>query len=183
MSDFKTGTIYSYERDLMMNLLAQDVQDKILQEDPCKFVDSNLVSQELFRIGDRVDALELEKGKSDEQVISLKRYYTLLEAKDYLFFKKINEKCDSEYNLNLFFYSNDPKKCPQCQDQGFVLSYARTKDENMRTYSFDVDLDLPVVQYLVLAYNVTEVPTNVFNEEVYTGFLDNSEVDEIIEND
>ena len=82
--------------------------------------------------------------------------------------------------MNLFFYSNDQKKCERCDDQGFVLSYARTKDGNIRTYSFDVDLGLPVVDYFVNYYNVTEVPVTVFGDHVYRGFLSTEEVDVIV---
>lgn len=180
MSDVKTSAIYGYERDLMTNFIFQDVQTDLLQSDPCNFVNSDLVSQGLFRVGDRLDALEKEKGSDDDQVKSLKAYYTILEVKDFLFFKKINKDCNASFVLNLFFYSNDPKVCDQCVDQGFVLSYARAKNENVRTYSFDVDMQLPVVQYLVSYYNVTNLPTVVFNEKIYQGFVDAEEVDEII---
>ncbi len=182
MSDVKTSKIYDYERELMTNFLVQDVQSDLLVSDPCKFADSGLVSQELFKVGDRLDALERENGKGDEQVISLKRYYTALQVKDYLFFKKVNEECDGNFILNLFFYSNDPKVCEKCQDQGFVLSYVRTNNENLRTYSFDVDLDMPLVQYLVGYYNVTEVPTVIFNDQVYYGFMSRERAEDIIEN-
>ena len=183
MSDFKTSKIYSYERDLMTNLITQDIQSELLEADPCSFISSGLVSQELFIVGDRLDALEKELGKDDEQVIGLKQYYTLLEVKDYLYFKKVNDECNATFILNLFFYSNDHKKCERCEDQGFVLSYARIKNDNIRTYSFDSDIDIPVVNYLVAYYNVTELPTNVFNGEVYHGFINTEKVEDIIENE
>ncbi len=180
MSDVKISKIYGYERELMTNLLFQDIQSDLFESDPCSFVDNDLVSQELFKVGDRLDALESELGKNDEEVVSLKRYYSILEIKDYLFFKKVNEKCKTDYILNLFFYSNDPKKCEKCEDQGFVLSYARAKNDKIRTYSFDVDLGLPVVDYLAGYYNVTGVPVVVFNEKVYQGFISKQEVDVIV---
>src|SRR3989338_1900549 len=100
MSDFKTSKIYSYERDLMTNLITQDIQSELLEADPCSFISSGLVSQELFIVGDRLDALEKELGKDDEQVIGLKQYYTLLEVKDYLYFKKVNDECNATFILN-----------------------------------------------------------------------------------
>lgn len=181
MSDYKVSKIYNYERDLMTNFLVQDIQSELMEEDPCKFVSTELASQELFKVGDRLDALEKDLGKDDEQVVSLKKYYNLLAVRDYLFYKKVNEECDKDFILNLFFYSNDPKKCEKCEDQGFVLSYVRAKNDKIRTYSFDVDLGLPAVDYLVKFYNVNEVPSVVFNEDVYYGFLDTEKVEEIIE--
>lgn len=182
MSDFKTSKIYDSERELMTNFLVQDVQSELLTTDPCKFVTSGLVSQELFKVGDRLTALENELGKNNPQVLSLKRYYTILQLKDYLFFKKVNEKCNSKFILNLFFYSNDHKKCEKCEDQGFVLSYVRAKNDNIRTYSFDIDLEMPIVQYLTHYYNVTGIPSVVFNEQVYTGFVTTERAEGIIQN-
>lgn len=180
ISDYKISKIYDYERDLMTNFLVQDIQGELMEEDPCKFVSTGLASQELFKVGDRLDALEKDLGKDDEQVISLKKYYNLIEIRDYLFYKKVNEGCDGEFILNLFFYSNDQKKCEKCEDQGFVLSYVRAKNDKIRTYSFDVDLGLPTVDYLTKFYNVNEIPSVVFNEEVYYGFLDTEKVEEIV---
>lgn len=182
MSDVKISKIYGYERELMVNLLLQDVNSELIQSSPCEFVDSGLVSQELFKVGDRLDALERELGKNDEEVLSLKRYYTVLEVKDYLFFSKLNEKCGGKFVLNLFFYSNDPKKCERCDDQGFVLSYVRGEDNRIRTYSFDVDLGVPVVNYFIDLYNITDVPVVVFDDKVYYGFLGREEIDSIIKN-
>ena len=180
MSDYKIEKIYGYERELMTNLIMQDTQMALLEDDICRFSEGGLISQELFRIGDRLDALEKELGKNDEQVISLKKYYTILELKDYLYFKKVNKECSAKFILNLFFYSNDPKKCEKCEDQGFVLSYVRAKNENMRTYSFDTDLDLPLVKYLINYYNIEEVPTLIFNEEKYTGYMTTEQIEEIL---
>ncbi len=183
MSDYKITKIYGYERELMNNFLRQNLQSELMENDVCNFSNSGLVSQELFKVGDRLDALEKDLGKDHQEVISLKKYYILLEVKDYLFFKKVNEKCNGEFILNLFFYSNDPKKCEKCEDQGFVLSYARAKNDNIRTYSFDVDLGLDVVNYLADYHKIENVPSVVFYDKVYTGFLDTEKVESIIKNE
>lgn len=180
MSDYKITKIYDYERELMTNFLVQDIQSDLMEEDPCNFVSTGLASQELFRVGDRLDALEKDLGKDDEQVIGLKKYYNLIEIRDYLFYKKVNEECHKDFVLNLFFYSNDQKKCEKCEDQGFVLSYVRTKNDKIRTYSFDVDLGLPAIDYLTKFYKINDVPSVVFNEDVYYGFLDTEKVEEIV---
>ncbi|MBI2148699.1 hypothetical protein HYU23_03385 [Candidatus Woesearchaeota archaeon] len=180
MSDFKMSRIYDYEVGLMTNFLVQDVQSQLINENPCDFVNSGLVSQELFEVGDRVTALEKDLGKKDDRVLSLKKYYTVLQVKDYLFFKNVNEKCNSNYILNLFFYSNDPRVCERCEDQGFVLGYLRADNINIRTYSFDVNLDLPIVKYLISYYNVTVTPTVIFNDKVYSGFISADQLNKLL---
>ncbi len=181
ISDFKTSKIYGYERDLMTNFLTQDLESDLLISHPCDFVNSSFVSQELFGVGDRLSALEKDLGKTNEQVLSLKKYYMVLQVKDYLFFKNFNEKCSGKFILNLFFYSNDHKICEKCEDQGFVLSYARAKNDKLRTYSFDVDLDTPIIKYLMSRYNVTAVPAVIFNDKVYNEFINTQKAEKIIE--
>ena len=181
MSDIKVSKIYDSERSLMTNLLVQDIQNQLfLSDTPCGFVNDGLVSDELFKVGDRLTALENDLGKNDPGVLSLKTYYTVLQAKDFLFYNNVNKKCGNKTILNLFFYSNDPKKCDRCEDQGFILSYLRANNENIRTYSFDVDLEIPLIKYLVKSHNITSVPAVVFNDKVYTGFLDKETAEGII---
>ena len=164
----------------MSTFLVHNLQTDLLITDPCGLSNNSLVSQEIFKVGDRLSALENDLGKKDPQVISLKKYYTLLEIKDYLYYKNLNEKCKTNFVLNLFFYSNDPKKCEKCEDQGFVLSYVRLKNQNIRTYSFDVDLGVSILDYLVKHYNITELPSVVFNEKTHKGFLDRADVEEML---
>ncbi len=180
LSDYKVNKIYDSERELMTNFLFQDVETALISNDPCKFSNSSLVSTVLFNSGDRLISLEKDLGKNDVKVISLKKYYTILQVKDFLFYKKVAKQCDTDIVLNLFFYSNDPKKCEKCEDQGFVLTYLRAKYPNVRTYSFDVDLNLSVVDHLKELYGVTKVPSVVFDEDVYSGFVDNDRAEEII---
>jgi len=172
MSDIKINKINSFERDLARNYLLYDVQNELLGSDPCSFVNSTFISYDIFSVGNRLEALEGERGKNDEEVISLKKYYTLLEIREYLFYKKVNKECNSDFILNLFFYSNDPEKCPKCQDQGLVLNYARQIDNTLRTYSFDVDLDMPTVNHLMTYYGVIEIPATVVMDTTYNTFLD-----------
>lgn len=180
MTGKKVTKIYESERELTTQFLVQDLRNTLLLSEPCKFVESKFVSGELFEIGRRLGALEREKGSSNPDVLSLKKYYTALELNDLLYFRQVNNRCGKKFILNLFFYSNNPERCGKCNDQGLVLAYARTKHENIRTYSFDVDLDSPLIEHLKELYGVTDVPSTVFNEKVYSGFLSDDEVERIL---
>ena len=181
MGQYKVSKIYESQRDLTTQFLTQGLQSDLLLETPCNFINNELVSSDLFNVGRRLDALERERGSKDLDVISLKKYYTALQLRDYLYFKKANTECNSSYLLNLFFYSNDKDKCPECGDQGLILTYARNKNKKLRTYSFDVDVDSPLINYLIKGYNITSVPSVSFNDKLFFKFVDKNETMDIIE--
>ena len=180
MSNFKINQIDIFERDLARNYLLYDIQNDLIGSDPCSFINSTFVSQDLFNVGRRLESLEQERGKKDEDVISLKKYYTLLQVREYIFYKRVNKECSSDFTLNIFFYSNDPEKCGKCQDQGVILNYVREKTEDLRTYSIDADLDMSVVNYLMQYYKVNTLPTVVINENVYNESLSYEQIKNII---
>ncbi len=180
MSDYKTSKIYDYERELATTFLIQNVQSELLASDPCKFINTSFLSNELFIVGDRLTSLEKDLGKTNKNVLSLKKYYMVLQLKNYLFLKKVNKDCGEKFILNLFFYSNDPLTCETCVDQGFVLTYLRAKNDRIRTYSFDMDLDMPLIKYLSEYYNVTTLPTVVFNDTVYSSFISKERAEELL---
>lgn len=184
MGNYKVSKIYESERELTTQFLTQDVQNTLLTfslSDPCKFFNSEIVSSELFNVGRRLESLEKEKGPKDADVVILKKYYTALQLKDYLYFSKVNKECNGNYTLNLFFYSNDANLCGQCNEQGLVLTYFRVKDPKIRTYSFDTQLDSVLVKGLVQYYNVTNIPTVVFNDKIYNKFMSKDEIEKVIE--
>ena len=95
-----------------------------------------------------------------------------------MFFTKLNEECSANYLVTLYFYSNE-ESCTDCETQGYLLTYLRDKYSFVKTYSFDVELDSPVIDSLKLIYNVTTVPSIVFDGELYSGFLSKEELENI----
>lgn len=167
--------------DMKSDLLRYDLQYKLLGEYPCEYVDDmSPIGGEYEEIRFRIAKLENELGKYDERVLTLKEYYSLLEISDFLYFSDLNRKCGTNYDLILYFYSNDKDRCPSCEKQGLVLDVVYQENEGIRIYSFDYDLDMTEINILKDRYKVNSVPSIVINGKLYSGFNDIDKVRALI---
>jgi len=127
-------------------------------------------------LADKISYSENNIGAEDVDVISLKKYYSLLEIKDYLLMKKIRERCGEKSIFILYFYKND--NCDDCTKQGYVLTSLREKYPDLRVYSFDYNLDLSAIKAMVSIYKVQDnLPAIVINGKVYNGFKSIEEIE------
>jgi hypothetical protein len=101
----------------------------------------------------------------------LKKYYSLLEIKDYLLTKKIYARCGTKSAFILYFYTT-AENCSECQRQGLALSVLREKYPELRVYSFDYSIDLSAVKAMLQIYKIedTKLPALVVDDNVLTGF-------------
>jgi thioredoxin-like negative regulator of GroEL len=103
-------------------------------------------------------------------VAALKRYYSLLEIKDYLLMKRITERCKEASVFVLYFYGN-ADACEDCDKQSYVLTALREKYPGLRVYSFDYNIDISAVQTLKSIYKVGDaLPALVMNGKTFNGF-------------
>jgi len=174
----KTDDIANMKQQLELELSQLDLEDKIIS-DNC--IDPKLLVEKLDDLSARLTYLEAQYAKNDPKIIELKEPYTLLEIRHYLRMKQMNEICDSNYTLILFFYSNDPENKDNSEKQGFVLDYLRSKYENVKIYSFDSDLNMSIIQTLKEANQITITPSTVIDGKVYAGFHDKDELTSVIE--
>lgn len=158
-------------------LLRYDLQYKLLGEFPCQYVEKSAVSDEYEEVRARISKLERDKGKDDKEVITLKVYYSILQISDMLYYRALNKECGMDYDIVLYFYSNDKDTCPSCERQGFVLDYLFSKYPETRIYSFDVDLDAPEIQILKGKYEIYDVPTVIINDFSIPGFSESEDLE------
>lgn len=170
LNEIKYKDISILTQEFRTKALNFDVQGMLLREGLCTGVNVDTFDRDLIEISGHVQSLEDQLGKQDDQVVAMKEYYFLLEIRHWLFLKKLREDCNSNYDLILYFYSNDEEKCESCEGQGYILSYLRQKYDNIRIYSFDVDVDNPTVKLLIDLYSVKQAPSIALNERLYTGF-------------
>jgi hypothetical protein len=127
------------------------------------------LSDELNTLGDKLSYAEQQQGIDSEDVVTLKKYYSLLEIKDALLMKKVYEKCAVRPISILYFYSNTD--CPDCKNQGYVLTAIRQDHPEVRVYTFDYNLSLSALKTLLSVYKIkTPLPAIVINDKVYSGF-------------
>ena len=168
LSNKKIDQLKSIEDKISVDLMSSETQFSLLQELSCKDVTTNVLSSELNSFADKITFSENNIGIDDSNVVSLKKYYSLLEIKDYLLMKKITERCGEKSIFILYFYKND--KCDDCTKQGYVLTSLREKYPNLRVYSFDYNLDLSSIKAMTSIYKVPDnLPAIVINGKVYSG--------------
>jgi thiol-disulfide isomerase/thioredoxin len=119
-------------------------------------------------------------GADNEKVLNLKKYYFILEGKHFLLAKK-QQKCfgmkpSLENSIILYFYSNKGD-CTTCDQESAVLTFLLDEYPGLKVYSFDSNLDSPVVDVFKKIYGVgNESPVLVINEKTYYGFMDKKAV-------
>jgi hypothetical protein len=170
-TDKKVENIKTVQARLATDILSSEAQFALLSELSCNQVDEEeTLSSELNDIADKIAYSEKNLSASDE-ITDLKKYYTVLQIKDYLITKKINQKCGNKRVPVLYFYTT-ADNCIECTKQSFVLTELRTKYPNVRVYSFDYNLDLSALRALIHIYKIedTKLPALVVDEQTNTGF-------------
>lgn len=135
---------------LSTDTLSIDTQFALLEEAPCSdLTDGTTLTTELSDLGDKLSFTENKLGANNPEVLALKQQYTLLEIRDYLLTKNLAKTCKLDPVTVLYFYSNKPGSCKDCDRAGYALSYLRQTYPKLRVYSFDYDLDLGALRTLV----------------------------------
>lgn len=176
----KISQLESIQDTVSTDILSSELRFALLERSSCDYFvgDSALLSEELGTFGRRLAFMEEQLGVENKNVKQLKKFYSLLQIKDYLLTLNLSEKCDLDSNTILYFYSND---CEDCNRQGYILTELREKHHGLRIYSFDYNLDTPALNTLISVYGVIdELPVLVINEEVYSGFKTIEDIKEIL---
>ncbi|HEX5774960.1 MAG TPA: hypothetical protein VFY28_03315 [Candidatus Paceibacterota bacterium] len=162
------------QNQLAVDTLSLETQFSLLEEAPCEDrTGGTELSQEVSNLGDRLVRSEERLGKTNEEVLQLKKQYTLLQIRDYLLTKRLAETCDISPVTVLYFYSNAPGACEDCDRASYALSYLRQTYPTLRVYSFDYDLTLGALKTLVTVEKIrADFPAFVINGQRSYGFTD-----------
>ncbi len=181
INDARLESIRVIEENIATDTLSLETQFDLLSELSCADIRENSVlSREVSTLSRRLSYEEGRLGAENEEVVRLKRQYSLLLIKDILLMKKISQKCSLQPVFVLYFYSNSDD-CPDCERQGYVLTALGEAYPKLRVYSFDYHLDLPALQTLATIYDLSgELPALVVNEKAYYGFKTVEELEKII---
>lgn len=170
----RVAQLNELQTELATDTLSIETQFALLEEAPCSaLTEGNTLSQEMTELGDRLSFAEGQLGTDNEQVIELKKQYTLLEIRDYLLTKRLIETCDVDPTVVLYFYSNKPGECDDCARASYALSYLHGENPELRVYSFDYNLDLGALKTLIAVEKVEpRFPAFVIDGEQVYGFED-----------
>lgn len=180
-SEKRIAEIKAVEDKISLDLLSSETQFALLKESSCKAIDhSTAFSEELGSLADKLSYMEDSLGVTNPDVISLKKYYSLLQIKDYLLAAQVNQKCGTHPITIIYFYSN-LGDCADCKKEGYVLTKLREEYPELRIYSFDYNLDLSAVKTMKSLYGVRNtLPALNIWEENYYGLKTAEDVEKII---
>jgi len=179
ITNTKLNQVELLEQDMKVDTMAIELQYLLLAEDPCSYLNSTPLTEELYDIGNKLDYMENQLGNKNPTVLRIKEYYSLLEIRHWLYMKKVNKECKQNNSLILYFYSN-LGDCSSCKEQGFVLNYLRRKFPSINVYSFDINIDNIALDTIKDIYGIKETPSLIINEKVYFGFRDSKEMETLI---
>jgi hypothetical protein len=176
----KLDEIRNIQDKISIDILSSETQFSLLEQSSCKDIGSGSLSNELGNLEAKLTYTENQRGTEDPEVQTLKRYYSLLEIKDYILMNKISEKCKKTPLSIIYFYSNNDN-CKDCQKEGFVLTKLRETYPELRVYSFDYNMDISAVQTLISINKVkNELPALVIKDQVYYGFQSIEDIEKAV---
>lgn len=182
LSNKRVESVKSIQDNIAIDILSSETQFSLLGEVPCSNVSDSILSPQLSEIGDKLSKTETDRGANDADVIYLKKYYSLLQIKDYILSKKLVEKCGSTKKqvFIIYFYSNKGD-CTDCEKEGYVLTRLKEMYPDLRVYSFDYNLPLSAIDSMKTIYRVkSSLPALVIEDKTYTGFKSIEDLDALL---
>ncbi len=172
--------IRSIGDQIAVDILSSETQFSLLAESSCHDLGTSVLSTEINALASKLSYAEENLGSNNPEVIALKRYYSLLQIKDYLLMKKISEKCGTKPIVILYFYSN-AGDCPLCERTGYILTYLREQYPDLRVYSFDYHLDLSALRTLISMFKIeNRLPTIMVNDKVHYNLASLEEIEKVV---
>lgn len=180
LSEKKLSQLTNLQQNLGVDILSLETQFSVLAQAPCENLNESTLTQELYDISQKLTSIENTLGANNPDFLRLKKYYSILEIKHWLLLKRAAKDCNLDLVSIIYFYA-DNKACPDCEDQGYILTYLRKKYPFLRIYSFDYDLPLSALQTLKSIYVLEKkLPVVVVQNKVYYGFKSKKELEEIL---
>ena len=169
INNSRIDELRNIQDSISINLLSSDMQFNLLRDAACDDLFNSAIGEEMGNLSDKLSYMESVGKGDDPSVVTLKRYYSLLEIRDYLLINSAALKCPKRPITILYFYQAD---CPDCDRQGQVLTYLRQHHPDiLRVYSFDHDLDVSAVKTLANIYKIgNPFPAVVIKGKTLNGF-------------
>lgn len=176
----KINQLKGIQDKISIDILSSEAQFALLAEASCEDISNSSLSHELSDLSERLDYGERTIGANNPDIIALRRYYSLLEIKDYLLMKKMIDRCHIVVPHIIYFYTNQDD-CEDCGRQWSTITAIRNKYPEVRVYTFDYNLDLSATKTLISMYKVpAKFPAMILAGKTYTGFQEFEEIEQNI---
>ena len=186
-SNRRVADIRATQDEISTDILSLETQFDLLQEHSCSDIAENtILPSALSSLGNQLSYMESQRSTNLGELTRLKSLYSLLEIKDYLLMKQIAGKCNLKPVFILYFYSNKGDCTTACENQGYVLTSLSETYPQLRTYSFDYNLNVSALQTLISINDVEAtppaggLPALVINNKVYYGLKTTADIEKIL---
>lgn len=181
-SDKKIESLRDLESQISLNILSVETRFSLLQKTSCEHIVSNKdddagFNKDLNDLALKVKSLENQLGYFNQDVLSLKKYYSLLQIKDYLLMKEYHDRCKQDIVSILYFHDVD---CTTCSRQSIILDKIVEEYPEIRVYYFDKTTNTPALDTLSSIFKIKETPALVINDKVYKGYQDLAQIESYI---
>lgn len=171
-SNNKIDQLREIQEQIAIDILSTETRYSLLEKTSCAHSVSNLeveqgLSRELNDLARRLKFMESQLGAEDEDVLFVKKYYSLLQVKDFLLMEELSKRCGENLFTILYFHQGD---CDDCQKQSLVLDELVEEYPDTRVYWFDKDVNTPAVQTMLSIFGIKQGPTMVINDQTFEGF-------------
>lgn len=178
----KLNQMENIYQQISTNILSTETKFSLLRIASCKDTVSDTsfedeLTYELNGMAKRVKYMESQLGVDDPNVVLIKTQYSLLQIKDYLLMRELATRCKEKMSTILYFHDLD---CADCRKQSLVLDKISLLYPNIRVYWLDRNLQTPAMQTMISMFSVTNTPSIVIEEKIYSGFKSVDEIKEII---
>ncbi len=180
-SNNKINQLQEIQEQIAIDILSTETRYALLEQTSCVHSVTSLeeeqgLSRELNDLARRLKFMESQLGTEDEDVLFVKKYYSLLQVKDYLLMEEIKNRCGENLFTILYFHQGD---CDACQKQSLVLDELVREYPETRVYWFDKDVNTPAVQTMLSIFGIKQGPTMVISDRAYEGFYTFEEIQQI----
>lgn len=174
----KTDTLDVSQRAILAFVEIFNAKQNYTDEQLCNLSWGD-IWKEKVEIGAILTSLENRLGKNDARVMEQKRVYNEIQLKTLDIVEAYKEKCDSDWKIILFFYTNNPKDSRGSAElsdrQGYMLNTVyNINQENNKIFAFDGNAG--GVEDLMKGYNITRFPSLVIEGVVYNEFKSAGEI-------
>ncbi|MDQ5901375.1 MAG: hypothetical protein QG580_90 [Patescibacteria group bacterium] len=178
LNNSKLEEIRKIEDTISIDILSLETQFDLFEELSCENITDSILSKELNELASKIEYGE-KNFDLDGELLSLKKYYSLLQIKDFLLMQKATERCNLNIESIIYFYGRED--CEDCGKQGYVLTDLRQEYPELRVYSFDYYMDLSAIDALKSIYQIDQnLPALIINERVYKGFKSREDIETIM---
>lgn len=180
-SNKRIEAVKQIQDNISIDILSSETQFDLLKEASCVNLDSSILAPEISELGDKLSSAESDRGSNDLDILYLKKYYSLLQIKDYILSKKLAEKCATKKPVFIIYFYSNSGDCSECTKEGYVLTFLKEKYSDLRVYSFDYDLPMSAIDSMKTIYKIPKnLPAIVIEDKTYIGYKSLEDLEKLL---